>query len=89
MSHKIVSNVKVDVEIQFTLNEEEAQALVAIVGYGADSFLNVFYEKMGKAYLKPHEKGLRSLFEFVYAELPSKIHAAEKARLILKKEGKP
>lgn len=48
-----------------TLDEKEICALDALVGYGIDPFLKVFYEKMGRAYLEPHEAGLRSLFETV------------------------
>lgn len=52
----------VTVESYLTLDEGELAALDALVGYGDDAFLKVFYEKMGEAYLKPHEKSLRSLF---------------------------
>ena len=52
----------VTVESYLTLDEGELAALAALVGYGDDAFLRVFYEKMGETYLKPHEKSLRSLF---------------------------
>lgn len=55
----------IQAHITLRLNEDEAAALDALVGYGVESFLKVFYEHMGRAYLQPHEKGLRSLFDSV------------------------
>lgn len=51
--------------VRLQLTEAEAGALDAIAGYGADSFLEVFYKHMGKAYLEQYEGGLRSLFDSV------------------------
>src|SRR3954462_10678061 len=51
-----------DARVHVSLSEAEAKALWALACYGADGFLRVFYKEMGEAYLKPHEKGLRSLF---------------------------
>jgi len=51
-----------DVEVTIKLNGTEASALGALAGYGTDEFLRCFYKNMGAAYLRPHEKGLRSLF---------------------------
>ena len=78
---KIVGNAKAQVEfsIKFTLTKGEAQALDAIVGYGVEPFLKVFYEHMGKAYLQPHEKEMRKLFERVKTDLPSEVRKIEKA----------
>jgi hypothetical protein len=53
-------------KITLVLDEEEAAALEALAGYGTKPFLKVFYEKMGRAYLEPHERGLVSLFEAIY-----------------------
>lgn len=64
------------------LTKGEALALDAIVGYGIEPFLKVFYEHMGKAYLQPHEKEMKKLFERVKSELPrevKKIETAQKA----------
>ncbi len=55
----------VKMQITIVLSEDEAGALDALAGYGTDAFLKVFYEHMGKAYLKPFEAGLRSLFDSV------------------------
>lgn len=56
--------------VTFTVTEEEARALDALVGYGDDAFLRVFYEKLGQSYMRPHEAGLRSLFKRVRADMP-------------------
>lgn len=53
--------VVIDMKIQLTITEDELKALDALFGYGVDSFLETFYTKMGRAYLQPHEAGLRSL----------------------------
>lgn len=53
--------VKVDVQVELILNEDELLALDALLGYDLEVFLKIFYEKMGRAYLEPHEAGLRSL----------------------------
>jgi hypothetical protein len=57
--------ISVETVCSLQLNDEEVAALDALVGYGIESFLNVFYEKLGRAYLEPHEGGLRSLFKAV------------------------
>jgi hypothetical protein len=62
---KIIGYGEIKGEVTLVLSESEAKALDALVGYGPQNFLRVFYEKLGKAYLEPHERGLRSLFESV------------------------
>lgn len=67
---------KKEVKHTFTLelNEDEMMALDGIVGYGADNFLKVFYQYLGKHYLQPHEKGCRTLFSKVSScNTPSKV----------------
>lgn len=76
--------VVLDASITLTLNEQEARALNAIAGYGIKPFLEVFYDKMGKHYLKPHEEGLKSLFEAARNKLPSHYYDVDRARQILK-----
>lgn len=44
-------------------DESEMRALDALIGYGVQPFLDVFYKHLGKAYLQPHEAGMRSLFD--------------------------
>lgn len=62
---KVHPSVKIEFEAHITLNEVEARALHALTVYGEKSFLNVFYEKLGTPYLKPHEEGLISLFKAI------------------------
>jgi hypothetical protein len=62
---KVIGNGEIKGEVTLVLSEAEAKALDAIVGYGPKVFLEAFYSKLGKAYLEPHERGLKSLFESV------------------------
>ena len=77
-----MSSIKIfiETEITFKINEAELRALDALVGYGYKSFLKVFYEKMGKAYLEPHANGLKTFFDSVDEMRPllGKIDAAKK-----------
>lgn len=68
---KIEGRPKVTMTVSIALTEEEACALDALAGYGVDEFLRIFYEKMGRAYLQPHEAGLRSLFGQQYTRRTS------------------
>lgn len=79
---KIKGNAKATVEftIKFTLTKGEAQALDAIAGYGHKNFLEVFYPKMGKHYLEPHEKEMINLFNRIRADLPCEIKKIETAQ---------
>lgn len=62
---KLTSKVDVDLTFHIVITEAQMRALDALAGYGTDEFLKCFYEKMGKAYLEPHEKGLRQLFDSI------------------------
>ena len=77
---KIIGHPKVKLQIQYVLTESESRALDALAGYGVDAFLQVFYEHLGQAYMKPHEAGLRSLFESVRSEIPVLLERARVAR---------
>ena len=70
----------VGVDISLKLTEPEMRALEALAGYGSDSFLKVFYQQMGRAYIGPHEAGLRSLFETIKTELPPILRRADAAK---------
>lgn len=60
---------KLNFELYITLTEEEARAFEAITLYGTNSFLNTFYNTLGKTYLQPHENELKSLFDNVHNKL--------------------
>jgi hypothetical protein len=77
---RIVEMPRVEVSVSIKLNEAEMRALDALVGYGTDSFLQVFYEKLGKSYMQPHEAGLRSLFSAVSENIPAILRRADAAR---------
>lgn len=79
----ISPHTKVEFSGDLTLNEVELRALDALVGYGVEPFLKVFYEKMGEAYMKPHEAGLRSLFSAIRANVPGQLQRIDTARKLL------
>ena len=73
---------KLDVQVQFVVNEVEARALVDLGGYGVDQFIKAFYELLGRAYMEKHEDGLRSFLHSVNDFMPQilyRIDAAKKA----------
>lgn len=75
------ATVKARIKPVFTiqLSEQEARALEALIGYGIKPFLEVFYEKMGKAYLQPHEAGLRELFD-TFGDIASGLNRSDLAK---------
>jgi hypothetical protein len=79
---EIVQKPKVEVSATMQFNEEELRALDALVGYGTDAFLKVFYEKMGKAYMQPHEVGLRTMFESIRQTVPGILRRPDDARRV-------
>lgn len=52
----------IEAQMTILLNEQEIGALEALSGYNTDKFLGFFYKNLGTTFLKPYEKGLRSLF---------------------------
>jgi len=80
---RVSINVTVGVQVHLILNEDEALALDALAGYGIDPFLEVFYKSLGRAYLQPHEKGLRSLFAGIRECVPSRFNDAQECREFL------
>ncbi|MFG1304219.1 hypothetical protein V5F34_08770 [Xanthobacter autotrophicus] len=76
---------EVTVKATIELDEGDLAALDALAGYGTDAFLKVFYERLGEAYLKPHEKSLRKIFSEIRRVAPVAIKKAEEARAQLKK----
>lgn len=74
----------VTVTATLTLDHAEIAALDALAGYGTDAFLKVFYDKLGEAYLRPHEAGLRSLFDTIRHDATSALAAVRDAEQMLK-----
>lgn len=77
---KIEGRATLTVEVPFVLTEVEARALEALAGYGADAVVKAAYEKLGRAYLEPHEAGLRSLFDSVRLQIPDILRRTTDAR---------
>jgi hypothetical protein len=77
---RITQKPTVAVSATLLLSESELRALDALVGYGVDPFLEVFYAKMGRAYLEPHERGLRELFDSIRSTVPGVLSRADDAR---------
>lgn len=77
---KVKATSDVDLQITFTINEAEARALEALTCYGDKAFLETFYEKMGRSYLQPHERGLLSFFAAVRASLDGPLRRVDDAR---------
>lgn len=70
----ITQKTKITHTFTLELTESEMLALDGMMGYGADEFLKVFYQYLGKHYLHPHEAGVRSLFSKVRSfNTPSKV----------------
>jgi len=80
--------INIEAEISFKINESELRALAALVAYGYEPFLRVFYEKMGKSCLEPHANGLKTFFKIVNDLRPhlSKIDAARKLLIEVEEE---
>lgn len=80
---ELVSTPTLKLNVQIELDYHECAALDALSGYNIDEFLKTFYEKMGKHYLQPHEKGLRRLFKSVREQLPHIVERFEDANAVL------
>ena len=63
-----------------TLSEVEIRALDALVGYGADAFLQVFKEKLGESYIRSHEAGIHSFFGAVGRDVLPALSDIDQAR---------
>ena len=68
------------------LNEVELRALDALVGYGIEPFLKVFYEKLGSSYMRPYEAGLRSVFDVINDTVHRAVQQVEHARRLMQKQ---
>lgn len=81
---QILSKTEMHFNVLLKLSEVEARALDAICGYGADRFVEWFYKNLGKHYLKPHEDGMRSLFDTVNNQLRFRFHDIDEIRKAIK-----
>jgi hypothetical protein len=79
---KITARPEVKLKLVFEIDESEALGLDALVGYNYDSFLNLFKEGMGKAYIEraDAQEGLRRFFESCRKEIPQFLSRLDSAR---------
>jgi hypothetical protein len=80
---ELKSTVTVTYTCHLVLTEGEMRALDALAGYGIKPFLEVFYAKLGKHYLSPHEKDLRTLFKKIRDDGGKQLHVIDEARKLL------
>ena len=73
------STLRMTFELTITVDEEEARALEALIGYGDDAFLKVFY-RLGTHYMEPHEQGLRKFFATLREVVPSALSRMAEAQ---------
>jgi hypothetical protein len=83
---RVGTRLSVNFEAVLHLTEPEVRAMDALVGYGIDSFLQVFYEKLGKAYMRDHEGGLRTFFESIEKQIRPQLHRMDEVQRVLKME---
>lgn len=83
---KLKQQPLVNVTATLEVNEAELRALDALVGYGDDAFLKLFYQHLGTVYMKPHEEGLRSLFAGIRETVPKILKRTNEARAVFIKE---
>ena len=69
-----------------TLTEDESRALDAVTGYSTSAFLDVLYEKMGRAYLQPYARGWETFVEAVRSQVVPQLHQIDEARRVLRGE---
>lgn len=77
---KITAAPRIDLQVQFNVNEDEARALDALACYGDDAFIERFYETLGRSYMEPHEQGLRTFFKTIREQMPAILGRANTAR---------
>ena len=81
---KLYNEVTVHYQCTLRLTEDEMRALDALTGYGFQPFVKKFYEKLGRHYLGPYEKGLQQFFDKVRTEGVRQLKVIDSARKMLK-----
>ncbi len=77
-------STKISFSVKCELTEGELRALDALVGYGFENFIKMFYSGLGKHYMEPYEKDLKELFAKIELLRPE-IHTINEAKKLLKK----
>lgn len=83
---RVGTKLSVNFEAVLHLNEPEIRALDAMVGYGVEAFIKAFYEKLGQAYMRDHEGGLRSLFEAIEKQVRPELYKMDEIKKVLRTE---
>lgn len=81
---EIKAKLVVQFSAQFTFDEEECRALDALIGYGDEAFIEVFYKHLGAHYLKPHEAGLRRVFHTLRKDIKPALVQCQELRNSIK-----
>ena len=77
---RFIQQPHVETRATIELSEVEMRALDAMIGYGIEPFLEVFYKYLGKHYMQPHEAGMRSFFKTIGCDIPDILRRADAAR---------
>jgi hypothetical protein len=77
---RLIQQPSVEVSATIKLTEPELRALEALTSYGDEIFLEVFYARLGKSCLRPHEAGIRSLFAMIRTDLAPILRRATAAK---------
>lgn len=80
---RLTTEPKLEARATIQFEESELRALDALIGYGTDPFLKVFYKHMGSSYMKPHEAGLRQLFKTLGGSVGEALRKVDDARKLL------
>jgi len=83
-----ITQTEIQAKASIVFDEAELRALDALTGYGADSFLKMFYKHLGEAYMKPHETGLRSLFTTLNGPVHTALQNVDALRKIISESPK-
>lgn len=83
---KAITKPSLTVTVTIEINEDEARALDALAGYGAKTFVEAFYEKLGKSYLQPYEKGLLSFLSTIRSAVSPALNQIDDARKFIEKQ---
>lgn len=76
----VVAAPTVTLTVTITLTEDEARALEAIAGYDDAAIVAAVYNGLGRSYVEPYEKGLRSFFASIRREIPALLQRTDRAR---------
>ena len=75
---KALSSIEFKASVKLSLSEKEAAALNEMTAYGIEPFLAGYRRCLGEHYIKPHEQGLRDLFETINKTLPKELQKLER-----------